>query len=93
MPRLAERLRTCTTLDPQLMTEAAAELADLQQRVDALELVLLMLVRTGWPWQEDGTPSEILHHCRDGYGPAMREARQLLGLETRSVLTRTEPKT
>jgi hypothetical protein len=92
MPRLIERLHDCTSHDPQLMAEAAAELAGLRQRVDALELVLLVLVRTGWPWQEDGSPNEILRHCRDGYGPAMREARQLLGLETRSALTRTEPK-
>lgn len=95
MPHLERRLQAAIAAgqaDPALLEELHARLLELQQRHDQLETLLIMLVRTGWPWQEDGTPNELFHAARDGYASAIGEARELLGLE-RSRLTRTEPKT
>ena len=80
-------------MDKALLTDTVEEIAGLRKRRDELETVLLMLVRTGWPWQEDGTPNEILPHCKDGYAVAMQEAKGLLGLDHLSMITRTEPRT
>ncbi len=96
MPDIVTRLKTAVesgTTDPALIADALDEITELRQRRDKLEMVLIMLARTGWPWREDGEPNEILHSCRDGYGEAMLEAKELLGLNFRSRLTRTEPKT
>lgn len=79
--------------EPALLAEAAAGISELRARADALEELLIMLVRTGWPWDEDGEPNDIYRNCRDGYAAAMVEARKLLGLDHRSVITRTEPRT
>lgn len=81
------------TADQPLLADALAEIGELRKRRDKLEILLIMLVRTGWPWQEDGTPNEILRNCKDGYAEAMHEAKELLGLELRSTITRTEPRT
>ncbi len=80
-------------MDRALLEEAAEEIAGLRKRRDTLEMVLLMLVRTGWPWQEDGTPNGILPNCKDGYAASMLEAKELLGLDHLSMITRTEPRT
>ncbi len=96
MPNIRERLSACMengALDSTLLPDVARELDGLRHRVDELETVLIMLVRTGWPWREDGEPNDILDACKDGYAAAMREARELLGLDYRSAITRTEPKT
>ncbi|SNB46547.1 hypothetical protein [Geobacter sp. DSM 9736] len=76
-----------------LLDEALSELEDLASKVDELEEVLIMLVRTGWPWDEEGMPNELHRSSREGFPAAMKQARALLGLEHRSVITRTEPKT
>ena len=73
--------------------ELVAEIEGLRKRVNELEELLIMLVRTGWPWDEDGDPNGIFHSCRDGYTTAIVEARELLGLDHRSRITRTEPRT
>jgi hypothetical protein len=52
-----------------------------------------MIVRTGWPWDDEGEPNAIHHAANDGFAAAMAEARELLGLGRRSLITRTEPRT
>ncbi|RII26652.1 MAG: hypothetical protein CXR31_09550 [Geobacter sp.] len=96
MPDVLERLKSDGnngSPDRALLDEAVGEIAGLRKRRDELEMVLLMLVRTGWPWQEDGTPNGILPNCKDGYAAAIQEAKELLGLDHLSMITRTEPKT
>jgi hypothetical protein len=96
MSDVLERLKACGDsgpVDRMLLAEAAEEMTELRKRRDELEMLLLMLVRTGWPWQEDGTPNGILQHCREGYASAMKDAKELLGLDHLSMITRTEPKT
>lgn len=81
------------TVNPELLKDLITQTEELQKRNDALEELLIMLVRTGWPWNEDGIPNAIYHNCRDGYPQAIAQARTLLGLEFRSKITRTEPRT
>jgi len=95
MPHALERLRTCLqngTIDLSLLSEMEKEHSDLRRRVDELEELLIMIVRTGWPWDDEGEPNAIFHASMDGFAPAMAAARELLGLR-RSVITRTEPRT
>ena len=96
MSNIRERLRACAengTADPALLAEAMAELDALRARQDELEELLIMIVRTGWPWDEEGEPNGIFGACRDGYTAAMVEARELLGLGHLSMINRTEPRT
>jgi hypothetical protein len=96
MSDIVERLKLCRVngeMDGSLVSDAVEEVAQLRKRRDELEMLLLMLVRTGWPWQEDGEPNEIFHAAKDGYATAMTEAKQALGLDHLSMITRTEPKT
>jgi len=96
MSDIVERLKLCGDggeMDRTLLSDAVEEVVQLRKRRDELEMLLLMLVRTGWPWQEDGEPNEIFHAARDGYATAMTEAKQALGLDHLSMITRTEPKT
>ena len=76
-----------------LLPELAAELADLRKRQNELEELMIMIVRTGWPWDEEGEPNDIFRTSRDGFATAMTEARDLLGLGHLSRITRTEPPT
>ena len=96
MPNILERLKDAAetgTIDPALLSEAATELGELRRRQNELEELLIMIVRTGWPWDADGEPNGIFHACRDGYATAMVEAKKLLGLDHLSRITRTEPRT
>jgi hypothetical protein len=96
MTTIRERLRACAeqgTADPALLAEAAEEIDALCTRQNTLEELLIMVVRTGWPWDEEGEPNDIFRACRDGYTAAMVEARELLGLGHLSMITRTEPRT
>ncbi|WP_306535636.1 hypothetical protein [Geobacter sp.] len=96
MSTVVERLKACLesgAWDPALTSEAIAEISELRKRQNELEMVLLMLVRTGWPWQEDGEPNEMYRNGKDGYVSAMGEAKELLGLGHLSMITRTEPRT
>lgn len=96
MPNALERLKAgldSGTVDRQLLAEVEKEFSELKTRVDELEELLIMIVRTGWPWDEEGEPNAIFHAGRDGFATAMTAAREILGLGGRSRLTRTEPKT
>ena len=79
--------------DPALLAELEGEYADLVHKADALETLLITIVRTGWPWDEEGEPNAIHRAARDGYAGAMMEAKELLGLGLNTRITRTEPKT
>ena len=96
MTNLLERLKACLengSSDRSLLPEAVEEIGELSKRVNELEELLIVIVRTGWPWDEDNEPNEIFCASKDGYTTAMLEARELLGLGFRSKITRTEPKT
>jgi len=67
---------------------AVAQIAALQLRQDELEKILAELVRTGWPWGEDGQPNEIYHTGKDGFAPAMLAAKNLLSQSQRSLIAR-----
>lgn len=91
-----ERLRTSLengTAGPTLLSEVEKQFGELSARANELEECLIMIVRTGWPWDEDGEPNAIFHASKDGFATAMTEARELLGLGGRSMITRTEPRT
>jgi hypothetical protein len=96
MSTILERLNACRengVIDPDLLPEAVQEITELRMRQNELEELLIMIVRTGWPWDEEGEPNDIFRTCRDGYTAAMVEAKKLLGLDHLSRITRTEPKT
>jgi len=67
---------------------AMAEISSLLRQKDELEKVLARLVQTGWPWDEDAQPNEILRFCKDGYAQAMLAAKKLLGRTKRSMISR-----
>ncbi len=95
MTTALERLKTSLengTIDLSLLADVEKEHGELSTRANALEELLIMIVRTGWPWDDEGEPNAIFHASRDGFATAMAEARELLGLE-RSRITRTEPRT
>jgi hypothetical protein len=96
MANVLDRLKECLangSCDQSLLAEAVTEFSELGKRANELEELLIMVVRTGWPWDEDGEPNALFHASKDGYTSAMVEARELLGLGRRSMITRTEPKT
>jgi len=91
-----ERLKSSLAggkLDPALLAELEMEYNELKNRANKLEEHLIMIVRTGWPWDEEGEPNAIYRAVKDGFATAMAEAREMLGLGHLSRLTRTEPKT
>ncbi|MSM40172.1 MAG: hypothetical protein GJT30_11195 [Geobacter sp.] len=95
MSNLLERLKASMEsgdIDSLLLNDVVKGYSELTDRVNQLEELLIMIVRTGWPWDEEGEPNAIFHASRDGFAAAMAEARDLLGLR-RSMITRTEPKT
>lgn len=69
---------------------ALTEITSLRQQKDELEAVLTTLVKTGWPWDNDGRPNEIFYSCPDGFAPAMITAKKLLGQSQQSMIHRTE---
>jgi len=71
---------------------AAAEIESLRRRRDELEKILRTLVQTGWPWDEDGKPNELLYSAKDAFATAMLAAKELLDRSERSMITRTESK-
>jgi hypothetical protein len=91
-----EKLKTrleAAKIDLSLLSEVETEQRDLRARLNELEELLIMIVRTGWPWDDEGEPNAIFHASRDGFATAMAEAREVLGLGHRSTITRTEPRT
>lgn len=96
MPDLLQRLRSAMESDQEnsrLFGEALQEISELRKTRNALEEILIILARTEVPWDEDGNATEALPHFRERYVKAMHEANELLGLDLRSTITRTEPKT
>ncbi|NJD91681.1 MAG: hypothetical protein FIA91_09235 [Geobacter sp.] len=90
--RLKSRLQE-QGVDPALMDELAADYGELRHQVDRLELLLITIVRAGWPWDGEGEPNAIHGAVKDGYTAAMLEAKELLGLGLNTMINRTEPKT
>ena len=80
-------------LDLSLLSDVEREYGELSNRVNELEELLIMIVRTGWPWDEEGEPNAIFNASHDGFASAMIKARELLGLGHRSIISRTEPRT
>lgn len=80
-------------IDVSILGELETEYAELVKKSDELETLLIMIVRSGWPWDEDGEPNAIHDAVKGGYTTAMVEARDLLGLNLNTRITRTEPKT
>jgi hypothetical protein len=96
MPDALARLKTDLQnkgFDPVLLNELEKEYAELVKKGDELEKLLIMIVRSGWPWDEDGEPNALHHAAKNGFVSAMAEARDLLGLNLATRITRTEPKT
>ncbi len=76
-----------------LLSDVEKEYRELSNKANEFEELLIMIVRTGWPWDEEGEPNAIFHASKDGFATAMVAARGLLGLGHRSTITRTEPRT
>ncbi|MBJ6726270.1 hypothetical protein [Geomesophilobacter sediminis] len=97
MSNLTERLKACLEsegkADRELLVETLEEINDLREKRDQMEEILILLVRTGFPWDEAGQPDERFEAFRSRYENAMHEAAHLLGLDLRSMITRTEPRT
>jgi hypothetical protein len=96
MPDAVARLKSSLQekgIDPSLLAELENEHAELVKKADELEMLLITIVRTGWPWDEEGEPNVIHDAVKGGYTTAMVEARNLLGLNLATRITRTEPKT
>lgn len=66
---------------------AVAQIAALHQRNDELENVLKELVRTGWPWDEDGRANGMALACRDGFTAAMLAAKKLLSKSHKGLIS------
>ncbi|WP_129125519.1 hypothetical protein [Geomonas oryzae] len=79
--------------ETELLQEALQEIREMKQKRDALEEILIVLARTKLPWDDEEDPVEALPHFKERYLNAMHEASRLLGLDVRSTITRTEPKT
>lgn len=92
MSDLSERLKS--SLGDGAEGEALIKEIDaLREQRDQLEEILILLVRTGLPWDEEGRLGENFPHFKERYEKAMHEAARLLGLDRRSTITRTEPRT
>ena len=96
MPDIVARLKTEIengSADGKLLDEAVQEITELRHKSDALEELFILLVRTGLPWDDEGNTSEGFDAFRERYKRVLHEAAELLGLEMRSMITRTEPRT
>ena len=95
MPRILENVKESLKaggIEEKHATDVIEAVAALQQRINQLEAALIMLVRTGGHYENQGIEDDG-GTLRDSFTAALKEARTLLGLEHRSVLTRTEPRT
>ena len=96
MPNAVARLKSRIQeqgVDQSLLGDLESEYAELVKKSDELETLLITIVRTGWPWDEEGNPNQIYGAVRDGYANAMVEAKKLLGLGMNTMINRTEPRT
>ena len=96
MPDITERLQSSMetgVANNELLEDALLEIQELRKRRDSLEELLIILARTQLPWDDDGKLTDAFPHFQERYLKAMHEASELLGLELRSTITRTEPRT
>jgi hypothetical protein len=96
MPDILQRLRSSMETDAansHLLGDAIREIVELRKTRNALEEILIILARTELPWDDDGSPTEGLPHFKERYVKAIHDATELLGLDLRSTITRTEPRT
>lgn len=96
MSNALEKLKTSLKEDiinMSIMSELEDDYRELKHQADEFEKLLIILVRTGWPWDEDGEPNAIFHASKEGFSSTMREAHDLLGLNHQTIINRTEPKT
>jgi len=96
MTDIVERLKSSMAsgaADSELLGDAIQEISELRHRRDALEELLIILMRTELPWDDDNKLTDAFPHFKERYLNAMHEASELLGFELRSTITRTEPKT
>lgn len=96
MPDITETLQARMEEDPAMramLGGALQEIHELRKKRDALEEILIILARTELPWDDDGKLNDAFPLFKVRYLNAMHEASQLLGLELRSTITRTEPRT
>lgn len=97
MSNVSDRLKAILegegTADRELLAEVLAEFNEIREQRDHMEELLILLVRTGFPWDEEGQPNERYQSFRTRYENAIHEASHLLGLDIRSTITRTEPRT
>ena len=96
MSDVIKKLQSSMDTDPangQLFGEALQEITGLRKKLDALEEILIILARTELPWDENGNTTDAFPHFKERYLKAMHEASELVGLQFRSTITRTEPRT
>lgn len=96
MPNALARLKNKLQeqgVDLTLLADLEDDYAGLVKKTDELETLLITIVRTGWPWDEEGSPNTIHGAVKDGYAPAMVAAKELLGLGMNTMINRTEPRT
>lgn len=96
MPNTLARLKNKLQeqgVDLALLAELETDYAELVKKSDELETLLITIVRTGWPWDEEGAPNLIHGAVKDGYAAAMVAAKALLGLGMNTMINRTEPRT
>lgn len=96
MSDITEKLKSSIAsgvAEAPLLSEALQEIVELREKSNALEEILIILARTELPWDEDGNPTEGLPHFKERYLNAVHEAGELLGINLRSTITRTEPRT
>jgi len=96
MPDITVRLQASIAsdaIDSDLLNEALQEICELRKKSNDLEEILIILARTELPWDAEGGQTDAFPHFKERYLKAMHEASGLLGLDLRSTITRTEPKT
>jgi hypothetical protein len=96
MPDITAKLESLLAerrADAEVLKDAIEEIRELRKRRDELEEILILLARTNFPFDDDGRATEEFPHFRERYLNAMHEATRLLGLDVRSTITRTEPRT
>lgn len=96
MPDITQRLKSSIeagAANRDLLAEALSEITELRKKSDALEEILIVLVRTQLPFDAEENREEAIGRFSERYRNAMREASDLLGLNLRSAITRTEPRT
>ena len=96
MRDIVERLKSSMAsgeADSKLLGEAVQEISELKQKCDALEELLIILMRTELPWDDNNNLTDAFPHFKERYLNAMHEALELLNFDLRSAITRTEPRT